>query len=408
MQFDLNVLFVLRKAQSDKNGLAPIYLRITVNGERAEVSTNRKIDDEKWDSKLQRVKGRSEAARIINDHLDILENKIKKDFNALVERDEFITAEKLKDLLTGKNQKYYYLVDTFEKNNKLVEISVGSQYTKDSFTRYQISIVRLKNFLQKEYHTTDIKLQDLNHSFIHRYDAFLRTEYGCDHNTVMKYLKHLKKVVHFAMKMDYIEKDPFFQYKTAYKDANRNFLTSEELLKIESKTFKIDRLSRVRDVFIFACYTGISYSDLVELTPQSISKGIDGKNWIKYYRNKTGVRASFPLLSAAQNIVEKYQNDPICVSTNKLLPVISNQKLNDYMIEIADLCEISKHVTMHVARHTFATTVTLTNGVPIETVSKMLGHTTLKTTQIYSKVVDTKIANDMDILEKSLSKQKIS
>lgn len=398
----MSILFFLKKAQVDKKGLTPIYLRITVNGQRVEISTNRKIEVSKWDAAIQRAKGRSETARILNEDLDSQQNRIRKDYLSLVEKEEYISAEKLKDMLTGKYLKYYYLVDIFKKNNKLVELEIGSKYTKDTFVRYQISIARLKNFLWKEYNITDIKLEDLNHAFIHRYEAFLRTEYTCDHNTVMKYLKHLKKVIHFAMKMGYLERDPFFQYLTAYNEAIRGYLTAEELKRIEQKKFRIPRLERVKDVFVFVCYTGLSYSDLIELSPESITKGIDGKNWIVYHRKKTGVRASIPLLPSAQAIVEKYRMDPECAAKNQLLPLISNQKLNAYMVEIADLCDISKHVTMHVGRHTFATTVTLTNGVPIETVSKMLGHTSLKTTQIYSKVVDTKISMDMAELQNKL------
>jgi site-specific recombinase XerD len=402
MQYDLSILFHLQKGKENKKGQAPIYLRITVNGKRAELSTNESINTSQWDSSLQRAKGRSESARTLNDHLDSLQTRLRREFNKLTENEEDISADKLKDILTGKYLTHHYLVDVFIKSNKLIEMEVGSKYTKDTFVRYQISIERLKSFLLKEYKTTDIKLAELNHVFIQRYEAFLRIEYKCDHNTVMKYLKHLKKVVHFAMRMGYIERDPFFQYKTAYNEAIRGYLTAEELNRIELKKFRIPRLERVKDVFVFVCYTGLSYSDLIELTPDSVIKGIDGKNWIIYYRKKTGVRASIPLLSPALAIVEKYRMDPECITNNQLLPVISNQKLNAYLVEIADLCEIDKHVTMHVGRHTFATTVTLTNGVPIETVSKMLGHTSLKTTQIYSKVVDTKISEDMGKIEEKL------
>jgi len=405
MKYELSVLFTLKKEKKDKAGEVPIYLRITINGERAELSINRKIDPAKWDSATQRAKGRSESARILNDYLDQQENSVRRNFNSLTEGNEYITAERLKDMLNGKHIKYHYLVDIFTKNNKLIELQVGNNFTKDTFARYEISIERLKNFLHKEYGLTDIRLDQLNHAFINRYDAFLRTEYTCDHNTAMKYLKHLKRVIHFAMKMGYCDKDPFFQYKTAYKEVSRGFLTSEELGIIESKTFKIKRIERVKDVFVFVCYTGLSYSDLSELSPESLSKGIDGKHWIIYERNKTGIRASIPLLPQAISIIEKYKHDPECNADHKLLPVISNQKLNSYLTEIGELCGIDKHITMHLGRHTFATTVTLTNGVPIETVSKMLGHTSLKTTQIYAKVVDTKISEDMEVLQKKLEKR---
>lgn len=404
MKFDLSVLFVLRRAQTDVKGLAPISLRITVNGVRVELSTGRKVEPQKWNNKQQRAIGRSEAARTLNDYLDGLETTVRRNYNSLSDAQMDITAEVLKDMLNGKNSKDYTLISVFEKNNKLIKQEEGSRYTSDTIKRYEISIKRLKAFLNKECKVKDIKLDDLNHGFMRKYEIFLRTEYKCDHNTVMKYLKHLKKVIHFAMAMEYIDKDPFFQYKTAYKEVNRGFLTTEELSRIENKTFRIKRLDQVKDVFLFVCYTGLSYSDLKFLTQNNISKGIDGKSWIVYERKKTGVQARIPLLPKALQILRKYQNDPKCVAENKVLPIKSNQKLNAYLSEIAELCEIDKHITMHLGRHTFATTVTLTNDVPIETVSKMLGHTSLKTTQIYSKVVDTKVSNDMNKLEEALKK----
>ena len=381
-------------------------MRITVNGDRSEFSVNRKIENQRWDAKTQRATGRSESAKTLNDYLDNIENQVKRNFNTLLDKQVEISSAIMRDMLIGKYLKENTLISIFEKNNELIKLEKGSKYSADTIKRYDISIERLRKFIQSEYKAKDIKLNDLNHIFIRRYDIFLRTEFKCEHNTSMKYLKHLKKVIHFAMEMNYIERDPFFQYKTAYKEVNRGCLTQDELMRIETHSFRIKRLERVRDVFVFVfvCYTGLSYSDLKILTPTSISKGIEGKNWIIYERKKTGVRASIPVLPAAQRIIEQYKNDPECNVNNLLLPVISNQKLNSYLSEIAELCEIDKHVTMHLGRHTFATAVTITNGVPIETVSKMLGHKSLKTTQIYAKVNDTKISKDMNELVKVLEK----
>ncbi|WP_346856335.1 site-specific integrase [uncultured Draconibacterium sp.] len=402
MKNELNVLFVLRRSRTDGTGKAPIYLRITVDGERAELSANRKIDPKKWNSKSQRATGRSEGSRTLNDYLDNLDSKIRRNYNSLYDAGKEISPVVLKEMIMGTHEKEYTLLKVFEKNNKLLKREKGSKYTADTIKRYEISIERVKAFLKKELNMNDIKLQDLNHGFIHNYEIFLIEEYNCKHNTVMKYLKHLKKVIHFAMAMEYIDKDPFFQYKTAYKEANRGYLTADELCRIENKHFRIKRLEQVKDVFLFVCYTGLSYSDLKLLTQDNISKGIDGKSWVIYNRKKTGIQARIPLLPQAFEILTKYQNDPKCTAENKILPVKSNQKLNSYLSEIAELCEINKHITMHLGRHTFATTVTLTNDVPIETVSKMLEHTSLKTTQMYSKVVDTKVSNDMNKLEKTL------
>ncbi|WP_340114279.1 site-specific integrase [Maribellus mangrovi] len=403
MQFDLSILFFIKRGKVDKSSRAPIYCRITVNGERAELSINEKAEPNKWDVAAQRVKGRSEIVRSINDHIEIIESKIKAHFNKCVDENEHITARLLKDMLSGIKQKKYFLIQVFEENNKLVELEKGSKYVKATVSRYSTCLIRLKDFINSSYAVADIDLEKLDLNFIRRFEIYLRTEYKLGDNGTMNYLKRLKKVIHFAMGLGYIGRDPFAQYKTAYTEVNRGYLTQQELKSIEDKIFRIKRLDQVRDVFVFVCYTGLSYSDLKKLTPSSISLGIDGKNWIIYEREKTGVRASIPILPPAQQIIDKYANDPECVADNKLLPVKSNQKLNSYLSEIAELCEIDKHVTMHLGRHTFATTVTLTNGVPIETVQKMLGHKNLSTTQIYSRVVDTKISNDMLNLADKLS-----
>jgi len=403
MQYDLSVLFFLKKGQVDKKGKIPIYLRITVNGERSEISTNRKIELTQWDKVLQRAKGRSESSRVLNDYLNNLQTQINRDFNSLLENGEQITASLLKDNLAGKNIKHYYLIQVFEMNNSLIKQEEGQKYSRSTIDQYTTTLERLRQFLLQEYACNDIKLSDLDILFIRRFEIFLKTSFEIKHNTVMKHLKQLKKVIHFAMQVGYLDRDPFILHKTASQEVNRGFLNADELRRIETHKFRIRRLEQVRDVFIFVCYTGLSYSDLKLLKPDSLTKGIDGKNWVVYEREKTGVRASIPLLPQAQSILNKYKTDPECNADNKLLPVKSNQKLNTYLSEIAELCEINKHITMHLGRHTFSTTVTLTNGVPIETVSKMLGHTSLKTTQIYAKVVDAKVSEDMNILEQKLS-----
>lgn len=406
MKHELSVLFTLRKSKVDKKGLAPIYLRITVDGERAEISVNRKYDPKKWDSRLQRGIGRSESAKTLNDYLDSVETQVKKKFNKLLDNEEEISASILRDLYTGKHIRNHSLICVFEMNNKLIEQEVGGKYSKRTIKQYKTTLSRLKDFIKSQYGCNDILLSKLNLTFIRRFEIYLRTEYNNQHNTIMKQLKELKRVIHFAMEMGYIDRDPFMQHKTAYKQGSRDFLTKDELQRVEALSSRINRLNQVRDVFLFVCYTGLSYSDLKALTRDNISKGIDGKNWIVYERKKTGIQARIPLLPMAQELIDKYKDDPNCNADNQLLPVKSNQKLNSYLSEIAELCEIKKNITMHVGRHTFATTVTLTNGIPIESVSKMLGHTSLKTTQIYSKVIDNKISKEMEYLSRVLENRK--
>ena len=279
MQYDLNVLFVLRKAQVDKKGFVPIYLRITVNGDRAELSVSRKIESQKWDAKLQRAIGRSESARTLNDYLDGLVNQVKRNFNVLLDKGYEISAPILRDVLTGKHKKEHTLIAVFEENNKLIKLEEGSKYVKTTISKYVTTLNRIKDFISINYHKDDLAFDELDVNFIRRFEIYLRTEYHINDSTTMKYLKNLKRVIHYAMEMGYIEIDPFRQYKTAYKQVNRGYLTAAELRILEERNFKIKRLDRVRDVFVFVCYTGLSYSDLKLLTPNSTTKGIDGKNW---------------------------------------------------------------------------------------------------------------------------------
>ena len=406
MKFDLSLLFTVKKSKINKAGLVPVYLRITVNSERAELSANRKVALKKWDAKLQRAVGRSESARALNDYLDSMEVKVKKNFNELLDKQMDVSAAILRDMLTGKFVKEHTLIEVFEANNVLVKQEEGSKYSRSTIDQYTTTLNRLKDFLKKEYMCNDMLLTKLELTFIRRFEIYLKAEHRIHHNTIMKHLKQLKKVIHFAMEMGYLDRDPFLSHKTAYKNVSRDFLTADELQRIETHTFRIKRLEQVKDVFLFVCYTGLSYSDLKTLTRDNLSKGIDGKTWIVYERKKTGIQARIPLLPVAQTLIDKYENDPECSAENKILPVKSNQKLNSYLSEIAEICDINKHITMHLGRHTFATTVTLTNGVPIESVSKMLGHTSLKTTQIYSKVIDTKISKEMEDLSKVLESSK--
>ena len=226
----------------------------------------------------------------------------------------------------------------------------------------------------------------------------MKSERKCDHNTSVKYLSNFKKIVNICIKNGWLDRDPFFGYKMTKREVERPFLTEDELNKISAKTFLIDRVKHVRDIFIFCCYTGLAYVDVLQLTRSEIATGIDGEKWIYTSRQKTDTSTRIPLLPPALEILERYKAHPQCLNEERLLPVLSNQKMNSYLKEIADQCGITKKMTMHTARHTFATTVTLTNGVPIETVSKMLGHRNLKTTQHYAKILDKKVSEDMGIL----------
>lgn len=261
-------------------------------------------------------------------------------------------------------------------------------------------------FLKAKLKTSDVFLVQLTYQFIVDFERFLRLHIpeGYDkpmgHNTVMKHLQRLRKMVTLAYKMEWIDKDPFIKFKPSYKKVEREFLSTEELQFIEDKEFKLERLNLVKDLFVFSCYTGLSYSDVMQLTEDNIA--IDGNKWIMTNRQKTDTKVRIPILLTASELIEKYRGNIRASETNTLFPGISNQKMNAYLKEIATICSIHKKMTFHMARHTFATTITLSNGVPIETVSKLLGHTKIATTQIYAKVIEQKVSKDMALLMEKL------
>jgi len=228
-----------------------------------------------------------------------------------------------------------------------------------------------------------------------------------ENNTVMKHIERLRKMIKMAIRYEWMEKDPFISFQQKFHRVERGFLFEEELKRIEEKEFSIPRLQYVKDLFVFGCYTGLAYIDVIQLSPENIQIGIDKQYWLFTNRVKTDNPVRIPILPVAMDIINKYKNDLKAIVQNRLFPNISNQKLNSYLKEIADLCQISKNLTFHLARHTFATTVTLTNGVPIESVSKMLGHSKISTTQIYAKVVEKKLGEDMKKLKERLNEKRV-
>lgn len=390
--------FYVKELRKDNNGEAPIYLRITVNGERAEISTNRRINIDFWDKVSEKAAGRSESARIINLTLHNLIGKVEKSFSNFDIKDEMISVRQIIDELKGKSHNQMTLIKAYDYHIANIEKLIGIEYAPNTVKRYKSSLNSLKAFILKKYKKSDFRLCDLNNMFIESYYAYLKVDRALQQNTTAKDIKNLYRVINKSISYRWIQQNPFKEFSCQYINPNRSYLTEEDIDSLYKKEFKINRLAKVRDVFIFQIYTGLSYIDMAELTEDNIEIGIDGKRWIVINRKKTGIRSSIPLLPRAQEILDRYKTDSLCISEQKILPIYCNQRMNSYLKEIADLCEINKNLTTHLARHTFATTITLSKGVPIETVSKMLGHTNLKTTQIYSKVVDKKVADDMKSL----------
>lgn len=389
-----------------KDNQAIIYARVTVNSKRVNISLKRKVSLLDWDSSKGRVKGNKDNAKLLNQFLEQIRNKIYESYEELLRENKLITAQAIKARYFGEDEKYKSLLELFDYHNSSME----QKLHKDTMKHYRTTQKYLNQFLSEKHKTDDIYLQNLNYAFIIDFEHYLKSYQPTDHqrkisnNTAMKHLQRLRKMVTMAFHLEWIDRDPFVRFKSSFEKREREFLTNEELLSLEEFFSSVNRLNIVRDLFVFSCYTGISFIDMNKLTKGNIVKGIDGNDWIVTKREKTKSPVKIPLLNQARILIEKYQDNPRVIASNSLLPKFSNQKINSYLKEIADLCGIKKNLTFHMARHTFATIVTLSNGVPIETVSKLLGHTKIATTQIYAKVIEQKVSEDMKILITKLKK----
>ena len=396
-----------------KNNQVSVYGRITVNGKRANISLQRKVILSEWDSRRGRAKGNKQESRLLNRYLDQVKNRVYTAYDELIKEKAFICSQSIKARFLGEDNEEYSLLTLIDYHNTQMSESLTYGTLKNYFTTQKY----IKLFLTNKRKIQDIYLSQLTYRFVVDFEKFLRSYVPSDHqkqmenNTVMKHIQRLRKMVTLAYKMEWIDKDPFIKFKPTYIKNEREFLREDELQKIIERKFDIERLILVKDLFIFSCYTGLSYIDVMQLNEDNISLGIDGGKWIITNRQKTHNKVKIPLLPIAEILIKKYKGHIKTKKTKTLFPNISNQKLNSYLKEIADLSGIKKNLTFHIARHTFATTITLSNGVPIETVSKLLGHTKIATTQIYAKVIERKVSDDMASLilklsNKNESKQK--
>lgn len=395
--------FVLRMSRG-KNGKAAIYVRIVVNKSRSEIALKRMVNTTDWNRVKGMAKPKNVELKNLNSYLEETRGILTSHYQEFIVKKELVTAEAVKNKYLGIVEQENTLQSLMEYHNLHMKEVLAYGTLKNYFT----TVKYLKEFLLKQFKKSDIYLTELDYQFITQFEYFLRTYEPTDHhkgmanNGVMKHLERFRKMVRLGVKLGWIEKNPFELYKLKMQKVERDFLTSEELSKIERKEFSVQRIQYAKDLFVFSCYTGIAYIDVMQLTPDNILLGTDGNRWIKTMREKTDTSVNVPILPKAAAIIEKYKGNPRAIAHGTMFPVISNQKLNSYLKEVADLCGIKKHLTFHLARHTFATSVTLSNGVPIETVSKMLGHTTIRTTQIYAKVVEQKVSQDMANLKNRL------
>lgn len=396
MSVTISVLFYGRKSRMTTKGLMPIYLRMTLGKQRFDVTTMLYVDEKQWSVEAGKMRSNSEEARSINAQLEALRMKVYDYQREIIKEGKTVTVETLKAKWFGTViERPRMLLEIFAHHNKQMSQLVGQEFSPLTLKRYTTSKKHTHDFIKWKYNVDDLDIKDLTFEFITDYEFWLKSVRKCDHNTTMKYLSNFKKIVNICLKNGWLTRNPFLGYKLTKREVERPYLSQEELETISSKTFMTPRVNQVRDIFLFSCYTGLAYADLKKLSRTEISTGIDGEKWIFTRRQKTETATRVPLLPPAQEILDRYANHPQCQNEGRLLPVLSNQKMNSYLKEVADLGGIVKKMTIHTARHTFATTVTLTNGVPIETVSQMLGHKNLKITQHYAKILDKKVSEDM-------------
>lgn len=398
-----SILIWANKAKSDVNGLMPLYARVTVMGKRAEISLKKKVNPAKWDAKTGFMKGSGNEVRTVNNHIHQVSEEIFRIYSELLKNSDYISAEEIKIKFTGGPVERRTLLSVFDEHNNDIESLIGKDYVKATLTKYKTIKSKVAEFISSKYGRKDIYLDQLEFGFVTGFEKYLKIKSGIDHNTTMSYIKRLKRIITIAVNNQWISINPFSAFKCTSQKVDREELTEDEVKRLAEKTFSVKRLEEVRDCFLFSCYTGYAFIDASKLTLTNIVVGKDDEMWIRTSRTKTEIAANVPLLPQAIDIINKYKVHEDCIYSGRILPMKSNQKMNAYLKEIADLCGINKNLTTHMARHTFATTITLGNGVPIESVSKMLGHTKITTTQIYARVREQKVSTDMKALRQKLN-----
>jgi integrase len=404
MNNTFGVIFYLRKYKAANDGKAPIYARITVNGSRIDLSVKRSIEQDNWNANKGMARGSREEIVKLNNYLEQYRSGIVESYQELLLQKKLITAELVRDKFTGEDQAEFTLCKLMEYHNS----DQGQLLEPGTMKNYYTTQKYIKEFIKERFKTSDKYLSELSYKFITDFEYYLRNrtpekgQKALNNNGLMKHIERFCKMINLAVRLEWIDRNPFHAYQLKFDKVEREYLTKDELARIEVKKFNIVRLQVVQDLFVFSCYTGLAYIDVFNLTPANLIAKSENNIWIATNRQKTNEPVRVPLLPKALAIIEKYKGHPQALAEGKVLPSLSNQKLNSYLKEIADTCDITKPLTFHIARHTFATTVTLTNGVPIETVSKLLGHSKLTTTQIYAKVVESKVNDDMARLSERL------
>ncbi len=393
------VLFYLKRNARKTDGLVPMMCRITINGEKSNFSCKLNVDEKLWDVNQGKMLGKSYVAKEINNIIEKIRLSIYKTYYDIKESDGCVTAQEVKNRFLGLEQSPQTLLSLFKQYNEDYYKQVGAIKSQRSYFKYCTVYKHLQEFIKYRYTTNDIAIKELSRSFITNFELYLRTEKRHSPNTVWSYMMPFKSVVYRAINNGLLRNNPFINYHIAREETKRGFLTNEEIKKLIDGKFKKRSYELIRDLFIFCCFSGLSWSDMYNLTPDNLQISFDGHLWLRCNRQKTGIETNIRLLDTAKRIIEKYKG---VAESNKLLPVPCYANCRHGIKAIAKMCGIKRNICWHQSRHSYATTICLSNGVPIETLSRLMGHTSIRTTQIYAKIVSQKISSDMENLSKQL------
>lgn len=389
------ILFYLKRNAPKKNGLIPVMCRITVNGKLSQFSCKLDVEEKLWNVELGRLSGRSSVAQEANRVLDKIRVGINKAYQEICDKDNYVTAEKVRNTFLGMGQNHKTLLAVFKQHNEDYAKQVGKMKSQRSYWKYCVVYNHLAEFIEQRYKVSDIALKELTPAFITNFELFLRTEKNHCNNTVWSYMMPFKSIIFTAINNGWLERDPFHSYHITKEETKRGFLTKEEITLLINGTFKNKKFELIRDLFVFCIFTGLSWTDMNNLTTDNLQTSFDGHLWIKTERQKTGVESNIRLLDVPKHIIEKYKE---LTGSDKLLPVPCYPNCRYGIKAVAKLCGINKNLTWHQSRHSYATTICLSNGVPIETLSRMMGHTSIRSTQIYAKITAEKVSSDMEKL----------
>lgn len=397
------LLFYIRRDKTNKKGEAPVFMRLTINGERADASIKRFIEPHAWNSAKGKANEKCRGGKDLNLYLDAISANILRIQRDLELDKKEVSAQIILNRYLGKEQSdRHTLMEVFRAHNEKCRALSGISLAPGTVIRYETSLRLTEAFLRTTYKKEDCYLDEITHQFVEDYDFYLRTIRRCCHNTTTKYLLNFKKIIRIALAKGWMKKDPFAQVHFHFEPVEREFLEKQELKVLLNKEITITRLAQVRDIFCFCCLTGLAFMDVQQLKPEHLVADIHGKIWIRKARQKTKNMCNIPLLDEAQKIIDRYKEHPYCQTHGVLLPVCSNQKMNSYLKELADICGIRKNLSTHCARHTFAT-LTLASGATIDNVAKMLGHANVNMTRRYAKVLDSSIMRDMEVVAENMA-----